>query len=64
MNNVIPGRRQRVRAKRGPTATNPESSSAYDFWIPGLRLRSAIADRKAHPGMTMQKNQPDNGVRE
>jgi hypothetical protein len=46
---VIPGRRQRVRAQRGPMATNPESiTPAFVFspntrtqgvWIPGLRLR-------------------------
>jgi hypothetical protein len=34
-NFVIQGRRQRVRAKRGAMATNPESSSAPVVWIPG-----------------------------
>jgi hypothetical protein len=35
---VIPGRRQRVRAKRGPMSTNPESSDL--IWIPGSLARA------------------------
>jgi hypothetical protein len=38
---VIPGRRQRVRAKRGPLRTNPESSGALRLWIPGSREERA-----------------------
>jgi hypothetical protein len=35
---VIPGRRQPDRAKRGPMATNPESSDLV--WIPGSLARA------------------------
>src|SRR3954463_9035374 len=40
---VIPGRRQWVRAKRDPMATNPESrcDRAQHLWIPGSRLKEA-----------------------
>jgi len=41
---VIPGRRQRIRAKRGPMVTNPESRGVQNVWIPGLRARARIPE--------------------
>jgi hypothetical protein len=43
---VIPGRVQRVRAKRGPLTgsdANPESRS-YNLWIPGSRWHAPRND--------------------
>jgi hypothetical protein len=43
---VIPG--------RALFGTNPESRGNPDFWIPGLRPRTALrADPMARPGMTV-----------
>jgi hypothetical protein len=44
---VIPGRRQPIRAKRGPMVMNPESRGVYKFWIPG-----SPAQGRVRPGMT------------
>ena len=46
---VIPGRVQRVRAKRGPLTgsdANQESRS-YNLWIPGSRLRAPRNDESS-----------------
>jgi hypothetical protein len=48
---VIPGRVQRVRAKRGPltgSGANPESRS-YNLWIPGSRWRAPRNDNSGMP---------------
>jgi len=37
---VIPGRLQRVRAKRGPMEANPESPLQTNLGIPGLARRA------------------------
>jgi hypothetical protein len=54
---VIPEHRQRLRAKRGAVATNPEiQKPMLNLWIPGLR-------QGAHPGMTKDLSM-DNELRD
>jgi hypothetical protein len=49
---VIPGRRNTSRNARSVAASPAIHRHESGLWIPGLRLRSAMAELKPHPGMT------------